>query len=1333
MVVRVCNLSISTTQRNKEQTPPFVGVADPSEKMADTKAVTIRTRKFMTNRLLSRKQFVIDVLHPGRPNVSKAELKEKLARMYEVKDPNGIFVFKFRTHFGGGKSTGFGLIYDSVENAKKYEPKYRLVRNGLDTKVEKSRKQLKERKNRAKKIRDQGWRCCQEEEMSFKTLLVLLNPENIRINTKQKPKKLLILSPPSLQSPIHIPSALFQHIDGLKSSSISTINRSFFTSLPVMLLSSTELSNSEKAVSDITLENCDAVDEKMGFLNCDFEPLLDGIVEKMPNEKPSDDLEVGMCKLEKSTTIEDKKALVSTENSIASCAERETEKEMVECVTVNSNELDLCLKEEVKSSPMLLFPTSPHQEALEYKNWSANIEPKSIVDDDNDIKMVSEKEADNGCITINEVREDTVEVTRSKRGRKRKYLGSSECNGDARVKNEKVEKCGVEVSGRVLRSRPLTDSDSVKVDESVLNESLVGFKRKMEAECLNQTELKEVIQKSQLTGQPQKKKKRRGRPPKAKCETESTSLHMADDVAVLKKVERRGRPPKHKGRGRKGQNGNLSKPLTNAKRSNLLVETNLDNQSKGKDVKKGEKTLNAEKQDRGQTEDPSNPLTNAKKSNLLEDTNLDNQSKGKDVKKDEKTQNLERREIQQLVRDKIASMVLKAGWKIEYRPRNGREYLDAVYVDLKGGTHWSVTKAYLSLKKRIENDKAEIQEISAFTPVPDEEISVLFRVVSKVRSDKQKPRKQNKRNINKAKMVITDLSEAPVTKKLKKKKKKKKVKDGKKKKEVKKSQQTRKPRLVARTSSKGTNQDNDGCLIYNGKRNLLTWMIDSGVIMPGGKVQYKAGKKRNGLLEGKVTRDGIHCSCCNETITISKFVSHNGGEVKVKVKDNQETLKNMFFQSSSLLTCLQESWRKEMESNGVRFNLVDVEGGDPNDDTCNICGDGGDLVCCDGCPSTFHHSCLGIEDFPSGVWHCVYCCCKFCGVVSQMDGSEMMSCCLCEEKFHSMCLQEDNALNLDSSGLSFCGRKCQEIFEKLKTYVGVKFELEDGFSWTLLQRADVSNNSINPENIECNSKLAVAFSVMDECFVPIMDERSGVNLIHDVVYNCGSNFRRLNYSGFFTAILERDDELISAASIRIHGNRLAEMPFIGTRHMYRRQGMCHRLLDAIESALSSLGVGELVIPAIPELYKTWTTVFGFKPLKKSKSQTMKSISMIVFPGTDILQKPLLNNQFADKNLNPAGTSSPLSHALIATNDENALHSEATTLLKDDQGSESESPLSSDTSDSDIDELASEHKVTVIKNTFDLNLQPDSDIQSNDQDSFELSNSRAQGDNNGVLV
>eukprot|EP00899_Mesostigma_viride_P027802 jgi/Mesvir1/8206/Mv12497-RA.1 len=117
------------------------------------KTCTVRTRKFMTNRLLQRKQFIVDVLHPGRPNVSKAELKEKLAKMYDVRDLVNISVFGFRTQFGGGKSTGFGLIYDTTDAAKKFEPKYRLIRNGLVKKVDKSRKQIKERKNRTKKLR----------------------------------------------------------------------------------------------------------------------------------------------------------------------------------------------------------------------------------------------------------------------------------------------------------------------------------------------------------------------------------------------------------------------------------------------------------------------------------------------------------------------------------------------------------------------------------------------------------------------------------------------------------------------------------------------------------------------------------------------------------------------------------------------------------------------------------------------------------------------------------------------------------------------------------------------------------------------------------------------------------------------------------------------------------------------------------------------------------------------------------------------------------------------------------------------------------------------------
>lgn len=51
------------------------------------------------------------------------------------------FVFGFRTHFGGGKTTGFSMICESLDYAKK-EPKHRLVRHGLYEKT--SPKQRKE-------------------------------------------------------------------------------------------------------------------------------------------------------------------------------------------------------------------------------------------------------------------------------------------------------------------------------------------------------------------------------------------------------------------------------------------------------------------------------------------------------------------------------------------------------------------------------------------------------------------------------------------------------------------------------------------------------------------------------------------------------------------------------------------------------------------------------------------------------------------------------------------------------------------------------------------------------------------------------------------------------------------------------------------------------------------------------------------------------------------------------------------------------------------------------------------------------------------------------------
>lgn len=98
---------------------------------------------------------VVDIIHPGRASVPRKELQDVIGGMYKA-DPKLVIVFGFRTKFGGGKSTGFCLIYDSEDTMRKFEPKYRIIRQGLMEKKEQSRKAIKEAKNKALKIRGTG-------------------------------------------------------------------------------------------------------------------------------------------------------------------------------------------------------------------------------------------------------------------------------------------------------------------------------------------------------------------------------------------------------------------------------------------------------------------------------------------------------------------------------------------------------------------------------------------------------------------------------------------------------------------------------------------------------------------------------------------------------------------------------------------------------------------------------------------------------------------------------------------------------------------------------------------------------------------------------------------------------------------------------------------------------------------------------------------------------------------------------------------------------------------------------------------------------------------------
>ncbi|PSS01438.1 Increased DNA methylation like [Actinidia chinensis var. chinensis] len=632
----------------------------------------------------------------------------------------------------------------------------------------------------------------------------------------------------------------------------------------------------------------------------------------------------------------------------------------------------------------------------------------------------------------------------------------------------------------------------------------------------------------------------------------------------------------------------------------------------------------------------------------------------------------------QLLREKIRHMLVTAGWTIDYRPRRNRDYLDAVYINPTGTAYWSIIKAYDALQKQLDEEDDDVKpsgDSSSFTLLPEELLSKLTR---QTRKKMEKEMKMKRRGLGGGKNVKeaareesaedtdgdTDDEKLSFFKKQNGKPSKGKsyettyvsgddsscnlykgsLKQERSEKpstasnsviQGRKSRKIGRCTLLVRSSDKRLNSESDGYVPYKGKRTVLSWLIDSEIVQLSERVQYKNRRRTRVMLEGWITRDGIHCGCCSKILTVSKFEIHAGSKLR-------QPFQNIYLESGvSLLQCQIDAWNRQEESKRCGFHSVGTDGDDPDDDTCGLCGDGGDLICCDGCPSTFHQSCLNIQMLPPGDWHCPNCICKICGIAGEISAQgnpktvrALLTCSLCEKKYHESCSQEMDPADLNRASTSFCGKKCRELFDHLQKLLGIKHELEAGFSWSLIHRTDLDTDASHrgfPQRVESNSKLAVALSVVDECFLPIVDRKSGINLIHNVLYNCGSNFSRLNYSGFYTAILERGDEIISAASIKIHGTQLAEMPFIGTRHIYRRQGMCRRLFCTIESVLSSLGVEKLVIPAIAEHMHTWTVVFGFNPLEELHKQEMRSMNMLVFPGTDMLHKLLVGQKMTEGN------------------------------------------------------------------------------------------------------
>ncbi len=75
---------------------------------------------------------------------------------------------------------------------------------------------------------------------------------------------------------------------------------------------------------------------------------------------------------------------------------------------------------------------------------------------------------------------------------------------------------------------------------------------------------------------------------------------------------------------------------------------------------------------------------------------------------------------------------------------------------------------------------------------------------------------------------------------------------------------------------------------------------------------------------------------------------------------------------TSVNRCLIHYYSNYKSGEG-RGNYLDRKKQWEQSDECEVCGDGGDLICCDGCINAYHMECLAMKEVPVGLWFCPDC------------------------------------------------------------------------------------------------------------------------------------------------------------------------------------------------------------------------------------------------------------------------------------------------------------------------------------------------------------------------
>lgn len=295
------------------------------------------------------------------------------------------------------------------------------------------------------------------------------------------------------------------------------------------------------------------------------------------------------------------------------------------------------------------------------------------------------------------------------------------------------------------------------------------------------------------------------------------------------------------------------------------------------------------------------------------------------------------------------------------------------------------------------------------------------------------------------------------------------------------------------------------------------------------------------ILEGYKQGNGIFCSCCNREISPSQFEAHAGMAAR------RQPYRHIYTSTGLTLHDIATSL-----ANGQQITT----GG--SDDMCTVCGDGGDLLFCGGCPRAFHKVCLNLDSIPEGDWHCTNCRdksgpgrkasagessniarpiiirltrvvkapeseiggCVVCRAhdfsVAKFDDRTVILCDQCEKEYHVGCLRDSGLCDLKEIPREkwFCCDGCSRIHVFLQSSVSTGAQLIptslsdiisrkhkekglfiDGVA-NCIQWRILSGKSRYPEHLPLLSRAAAIFR---ECFDPIV-AKSGRDLIPVMVY-----------------------------------------------------------------------------------------------------------------------------------------------------------------------------------------------------------------------------------------